>query len=353
MSISKKSYPNTIAKGLIVGLALLLALCLVPAIIDLSVNQTVFRSGFYAGVLRRTNFYEQVPTVIADTVMASGSSAMQGGLLAGLNQEQFIWMMTTMLPPRWVESQTNAAMDSVLDFLNFKTESLTITVDLQPIKDYLTSPAGKQSLVNLLDSLPDCSDDQLTQIMIAMQSGQGGFALCKPPSSDLFNMDNMLDPVINSFSAGLPAVILLPPDNQQGRIEQLVRSPVFLVYQKVRQFLVLFPWICLILALMIILLSLRSLRWMVTALGIPLVVASLAAAIPGVWLFLTGGQGLSGVAFDSGLVSMQGLEGLLVGVIQEGFKTAGQGLLVWCVGALAIGLILISIRLVTQNETPK
>jgi len=353
MSISKKRYPNAIAKVLIVGLSLLLTLCLVPAIINLSINQTVFKSDFYAGVLRRTNFYEQVPTVIADSVMASGSSVMQGGLLAGLNQKQFIWMMTSMLPPGWIESQTNTAMDSVLNFLNFKTQTLTITVDLQPIKDYLTSPAGKQSLVTLLDNLPDCSDDQLTQIMIAMQSGQGGFALCRPPSSDLFNMDTMLDPVISSFSASLPAVILLPPDNEQGRIQQIVKSPIFLIYQKVRQFLVFFPWICLVLALMIILLSLRSLRWMGTALGVPLVFASMAAAVPGVWLFLTGGQGLNGVTSASGADSMQGFEGLLVGVIQEGFKTAGQGLLVWCVGALAIGLVFISIRLVTQNETPK
>lgn len=349
MSIPKKSYPTTIAKGLIISLSLLLAVCLVPAIIDLSINQTVFKPDFYAGVLKRTNFYEQVPTVIADSVMESGSSVMQGGLLAGLNQEQFIWMMTTMLPPGWIESQTNAAMDSVLDFLNFKTETLVITVDLQPIKEHLSSPAGKQALLNLLDNLPDCTIDQLTQIMIAMQSGQGGFALCRPPASDLFNMDYILDPVINSFSASLPAVILLTPVNEQGNIQKLIQSPAFSLFQKIRQFLVFFPWICLVLALMIMLLSLRSLRWLVTALGVPLVFASLAAAIPGLWLFLTGGQGLNGVHSGSELGSLQGLEGLLVGVIQEGFKTAGQGLLVWCVGALAIGLVLISIRLVTQK----
>ncbi|MBA4384676.1 MAG: hypothetical protein C0410_08065 [Anaerolinea sp.] len=343
-------YPSTFAKGLIIGLSLILAVCLIPAIINLSINQTVFKSDFYAGVLRRTNFYDQVPAVIADKVMASGSSAMQGGLLAGLNQEQFIWMMTSMLPPGWIETQTEAAMDSVLDFLNFKTETLTIRVDLQPIKDYLSSPAGKQSLLNLLDNLPDCSDEQLTQIMIAMQSGQGGFALCQPPSSDLFNMDMMLDPVINSFSASLPTVILLPPANEQGSIQKIIKSPVFLAYQSIRRVLELFPWICLVLAMMILLLSLRSLRWMATALGVPLVFASLVAAIPGVWLFLTGGQGINGVPSGTSLLgSLQGFEGLLVGVIQEGFKTAGQGLLVWCVGALAIGLVFISIRLVAQK----
>jgi len=334
---------------LIIGFSILLALGLIPAILNFSLNQTLFKTSFYAGVMKRTNFYDQVPTLIVDSVMATGSTSMQGSLLSGMDQTQFIWLMKSILPPGWIESQTNAAMESVLDFLNFKTETLTLAIDLQPIKDYLVGVEGKQSIKTLLANLPDCNDDQLTQIMIAMQSGRGGFALCHPPSSDLFNMDTMLDPVINSFASSLPSMIAIYTDNQHGLLQKIINSPFFLIYKNIRQYLPLFQWICIVLALIIILLSHRSIHWMFTSLGIPLLFGSVVLTVPGVWLFITGGQGLSGVTTGTSFSSLQGFDGLLSGVVQEGLRTAGQGLLVWCVGTLALGLVFISIRLVTRE----
>jgi hypothetical protein len=347
---TEKQYPSIVGKGLIIGFAVILAVCLIPAIINLSINQTIFKTDFYAGVLKKTDFYDQVPVLLGDTVLSSGNTALQNGLLAGLDQEQVNWLMTSLLPPGWVETETNAAMTSVLDFMNFKSDALRIVVDLQPIKDYLASPEGKQSLVNLLESLPDCSEDQLTQIMISMQSGQGGFALCHPPSSDLFNMETMLDPVIRSFSDSLPTVILLPSSDQAGIIDTTINSPIFQVYRNVRTILSLFQWLCLLLAAFILLLSLRSLRWMATALGFPLVFASFATAIPGVWLFLSGGRDFSGLFVNAGLGSIQGLEGMLIQVFQNGLQTAGQGLLIWCLGSLTIGLVLLVIGFLAKKK---
>jgi hypothetical protein len=346
---SENKNPKTAAKGLIIGLSSLLVICLIPTIISLSINQTLFATDFYAEVLKKSNFYDQVPVLLSDAIMKSGTSFLPGGLLTELDQEQFRWLMTSLLPPGWIEAETNSAMSSVLDFMNFKTDSLRIIVDLQPVKNYLLSFECKQSLVNLLNNLPDCSDDQLTQIMIAMQSGQGGFALCHPPASDLFNMNTILEPVVNSFSNSLPAAILIPPADQVGTMDSLVKSPVFQIYRTARSVLYFFPWLCLILTLMIIILSLRSLHWMSGALGGPLVIASIMTSIPGVWLYLSGGRDLSGLFANASLGSFQGFEGLLVEVFQKGLQTAGQGLLIWCLGALTIGLILLMIWFITRR----
>lgn len=346
---SPKKHPNAVSKGLIIGLSLLLGICLVPTIITLSVNQTLFKTDFYAGVLKKTNFYEQLPVLLSDSVMSSGTSALQGGILAGLDQEQFKWLMLSILPHGWIETETNAAMASVLDYLNLETKTLSIVIDFQPIKDYLASPAGKQALVNLLDNLPECSEEQLTQIMIAMQSGQGGFALCHPPASDYFNMDTMLDPVIYSFSTNLPNAIILPPEGQGGIIENLINSPIFQLYRSLRGLLLIFPWICLILAAIIFLLSLRSLRWMTGAFGLPLIFASMVASLPGAWLFLMGGRDLTRIFADNGVGTLQGLEGLLVQVFQQGLQTAGQGMLFWCLGTLALGLVLLVVWFITNK----
>jgi hypothetical protein len=344
------NYPGAAAKGFIIGLSIMLAVCLIPAIINTSINQTLFKADFYSTVLKKTNFYDQMPVILGETVMASGSTALQGSLLAGLDQEQFKWLMTSLLPSGWIEVETEAAMASVVDFMNFETDSLSIIVDLQPIKDHLASAEGKQAVINLLDNLPDCSFDQLTQIMIAVQSGQGEFALCRPPLSGLFNIDIILDPVIDSFSASLPAAIILPPAGQAGIIENLVKSPVFQIYKKLRSTLSLFPWICLMLSLLIILLSIRSIRWLTGALGFPLIFASVASALAGVWLYMSGGADFGALYANTGTSgTLQGLEGLLIEVFQKGLQTAGQALIIWCLGIFLLGLVLLVVRRVTKR----
>jgi hypothetical protein len=345
----EKGYPSPVAKGLLIGFSILLAICLIPAIINLSINQTLFKTDFYTSVLKKSNFYDQVPVLIGDTFISSGTASLKSGILAGMDQEQFKWLMTSLLPPGWIETETNNAMTSALDFMNFKTDSLSIVVDLQPVKDYLSSSVGKQSLVNFLENLPDCTDDQLTQIMNAMLSGQGGFAFCHPPSSNLFNMDTMLDPVINSFSNSLPAVVLIPSDNQPGAMDALTQSPVFQVYRIVRSVLSVFPWICLDLALIISLLSFRSPHWMFGSLGTSLVSAGLVTSIPGVWLFLSGARDFSGLFTNASLGSFQALEGVIIQVFQEGLQTAGQGLLIWCLSVVTLGLVLLVIWIITKR----
>jgi hypothetical protein len=345
----QKKYPSPATIGIIIGLSIILGVCLIPTIINLAINQTLFKTDFYAKVLNKTNFYEQIPVLLADTVMTSGTAALQGGLLAGLDENQFNWLMTSMLPPGWIEAEADVAMLSVLDFMNFKTTTLSIVIDFKPIKDHLSSQQGKQSLITLLDNLPDCTNDQLTQIMIAMQSGQGGFALCHPPSSDLFNMDTMLDPVINSFSASLPSAIILPPEGQANIFNAIVKSPVFQIYRIVRSVLSIFPWVCMVLALMIFLLSVRSLHWLAGALGVPLVFASMTSSIPGAWLFLSGARDFSGWFPTPETGTLQGLEALLVEVFQQGLQTAGQGLLIWCLGGLTIGLVLLVVWIVAKR----
>jgi hypothetical protein len=103
------------------------------------------------------------------------------------------------------------------------------------------------------------------------------------------------------------------------------------------------------LAMMIVLLSFRSIRWMTGALGAPLVIASMAASIPGAWLFLIGGRDLSSIFAENGVGTLQGLEGLLIQVFQKGLQTAGQGLLIWCLGGLALGLVLLVVWFVTKK----
>ena len=205
--------------------------------------------------------------------------------------------------------------------------------------------------LNRKDSLPIAPDSTLSNIVNQKEHDRMVALIdaAKSRGYEVLVMDTMLDPVIYSFSASLPAIIILPPEGQVGFIENLINSPVFQLYRSFRAVLALFPWISLVLAMMIVLLSLRSLHWMSGALGAPLVIASMVSSIPGAWLFLIGGRDLSSIFAENSLGTLQGLEGLLIQVFQKGLQTAGQGLLVWCLGALSLGLVLMVAWFMTKK----
>ncbi|PKN89322.1 MAG: hypothetical protein CVU45_07395, partial [Chloroflexi bacterium HGW-Chloroflexi-7] len=150
-------------------------------------------------------------------------------------------------------------------------------------------------------------------------------------------------------TASLPSVIILPPEGQANIFYAIVKSPVFQIYRIVRGVLSFFTWICLVLGLMIFLLSVRSLHWLTGAFGIPLVFANMFASILGAWLFFSGARDLSGWFPTTGIGTLQGLEALLVKVFLQGLQIAGQGLLIWCLGGLTIGLVLVVVWFVTKK----
>lgn len=348
----EQKYPSVFVKVLLIGFSIMLAVSLVPAIINLSFNQTLYKTDFYADILQQYNFYDQVPELLYDTVIQSGTSSLHGTIIAGLEQEHIMKLILSILPSGWVKAQTDKAMISVMDFLNFKTDTLKINVDLQPIKDYLLSPIGKQAVIDSIENLPACSEDQLTQIMVTIQSGQGSFTLCNPFITEYINMEVLLDPLIVAFSNTLPAMIILPPDGQTAITDGIENSRVFQIYRNIRSLLPLFSWISLILALMIFLLSLRSLRWMSGSLGIPLVLAGLTSAIAGVWLYLSGGQGFSSKFTNASSGALQEFDALIFEIFLQGMHTAGQHLLLWCLGAFLLGLILLIVWSIAKIYIP-
>lgn len=335
---------NNASRGWIITFSIFLAISLLLMLVSISMNLSIFKADVYAEVLDEQGFYNEFPALVTDAILSDSQETLANSPLSWIAREQTEAFIEAVLPAEWVKQQTEFVLQSVMSFVNLQQDNLLVIIDLQPVKDNLTGPAGKQAALNLLTGLPECSTEQLNLIIFAVQNGQTGFELCNPPVNELLLLDLILDPIMKEIAKAVPSSIILPTNEQAQVILNLTQSPAFQVYRHARTGLALLPWVCLILILLIVILGWRSLRWMMTGLSFSFILAGLAGALPGAWFFLQGRQlSVEWVsAFD--ITKLGEIGSLVINLAQQVIQTAGRTLLIWSLGALFLGLVFLAVR---------
>jgi len=330
--------------GWIIVFSIFLSISLFLSLISVSLNQTVFNNDFYVQFLESQNFYTDLPGLISETLVAENQQAITSSPLSWLSAEQLDEFIRALLPEAWIREQTNLFLNSVLSFINLQTDNLQVSLDMQVVKDNLVGDVGKQAVMSLITGLPDCTSDQLNLLVTAVQTGQGGFELCNPPVAELPLVNLILDPILKVIAGSIPQYLVIPSGEQAQYVRQLADSPTFQIYRIARAGLNILPWVCLCFILLIVVISWRSFMGMMTGLSFPLIMAGLAGAIPGAWMFLQG-QMLTATWMNSaGISTGTSISNLLAALLQQMIQTSGRLLLVLSLGALFIGLIFLALR---------
>lgn len=343
-----KSIKNA-SRGWIITFSILLALSLLLTLVNISMNQSIFEADFYSEVLDEQGFYNELPALVTDAILSNSQETLANSPLSMLSREQTEAFIEAVLPAEWVKQQTEIVLQSVLSFVNLQQDNLLVIIDLQPVKDNLTGPAGKQAALNLLNGLPECSTEQLNLIIVAVQSGQTGFELCNPPVDAFLLLDMILDPIMKEIANLVPPTIILPTNEQAQIILNMTQSPEFQVYRYARTGLASLPWVCLILILLIVILGWRSLHLMITGLSFSFILAGLAGVLPGAWFFLQSRQLSADWVSSFDLSRLGEIGDLLVNLVQQVIQTAGRTLLIWSLGALLLGLVFLTVRSFTKK----
>jgi hypothetical protein len=100
---------------------------------------------------------EAVPAIVAQTLE---EQARERGL-APINLDEAILQesMETLLPPGWIEAQTDAAIDTVYDTLETgDLESAELVIDTTPLLDRFRGEPGRQIVSNIVSDLPPCTE---------------------------------------------------------------------------------------------------------------------------------------------------------------------------------------------------
>jgi hypothetical protein len=146
------------------------------------------------------------------SISGSGDPGDVSGMplfLQNLTAANWQAILTILLPPDNLKTMTESVLDQMFAYLDGKTN--TITLPLDKLKERITGPAGTDLIMQLINSQPPCTEQELAQ----MTSGTSndGMVLCKPPEVMLPAVVYLLQELLNTVVPQIPdkAIIIKPP----------------------------------------------------------------------------------------------------------------------------------------------
>ena len=245
MDIRSKSSDNRILAKLLAGFfASLFIFSTVLVLLTFFPARQLLNPDFYKQTLADQGIYDRLPEYIAEQLAADISPGIcfenpelpsckteEGSSSTNdlpiyfliLDQEEWESILTTIIEPAWLQTQTEHIIDQFFDVLLTSEDpaNTPILVSLVELKSRLAGPEGTQALLLILNAQPSCT---VEQVLGLLQLGLGlptniETLLCRPPEYVL----SELTPVIEIFLSG--AVDLVPDQLSLSLPESVIASP--------------------------------------------------------------------------------------------------------------------------------
>ncbi|NWF63423.1 MAG: hypothetical protein HXY38_03870 [Chloroflexi bacterium] len=191
-----KTFKNIIATIF----AILFVITAVMALLLFNFDRHAFAAETYQQAFAREDFYNKIPSLLAQSIVSGTDPTQQLLGMQGLTQETWEGFFRTLLPPNVLKPIGDDVLHSTFAYLNL--ESNSIEVDLSPVKTSMLGETGAQAALVLIQSLPACTIDQAAMIMFGMLSGDQ-IQLCNPPE----DMLPMLMPIIQGQMQAAAAIV--------------------------------------------------------------------------------------------------------------------------------------------------
>ena len=179
----------------------------VMALLLFNIERKAFDSTTYKQAFENQNLYARMPSILANTLSAT--------ILQNQNTPTFIKTLTltdweaavsSMLPPEELKAITDDALDSIFDYINLRTDSVTISII--PLKSHLISASGVEVVKQVLRVQPACTAEQLQAIAFGFLSG-GDIILCSPPEDVLTLLTPIIESQIQVMTVAIPDEVTL------------------------------------------------------------------------------------------------------------------------------------------------
>ena len=187
--------------------ALLFIITGVMALLFFNIERKAFDSTTYKQAFEDQNLYARMPSILANTLSAT--------ILQNQNMPTFIRSLTpadweaavsSMLPAEELKAITDDALDSVFDYINRRTDSVSVSVI--PLKSRLIGPSGVELVKQVLRVQPACTTEQLQAIAFGFLSG-GDIILCSPPEDVLTLLTPVIESQIQVLTVAVPDEVTL------------------------------------------------------------------------------------------------------------------------------------------------
>jgi hypothetical protein len=187
--------------------AILFIITGVMALLLFNIERKAFSSTTYKQAFENQNLYVRMPTILAD--------ALSTVIIQNQNVPTFIKTLTvtdweaavsSMLPPHELKAITDDALDSIFDYINRRTDSVTISII--PLKSHLIGASGVEVVKQVLRAQPACTTEQLQAIALGFLSG-GDIILCSPPEDVLTFLTPVIESQIQFMTVAVPDEVTL------------------------------------------------------------------------------------------------------------------------------------------------
>lgn len=221
-----------IKKTLAAVCAILFVITAVIALFGFNFDQRAFTVETYQRAFAREDFYNKLPSVMADAITSSEPDPSQFPVvMRGMGKEAWEAFFRALLPPETLQAMGDDALNSTFAYLNLQTDSAQL--NLAPLKASMASDRGAQAVFLLLSAQPDCTFIQMAQMTINLLSG-GQVEICKPPAELYPALTPMIQSQMQFAAAAIPdqvTIISAPLQNdprQRLKITRLVMrlSPI-------------------------------------------------------------------------------------------------------------------------------
>lgn len=185
----------------------------VTALLLSNIERKAFAPETYKQAFEKQNLYERMPAILANALQTSLAQEMNADpYLKVLTVEDWRAIISDLLPPEEIKSLSDDIVDSVLNYLN--NQSDTVSISLLPLKAHLAGPQGEEVVRRVLNAQPDCTPELLLQIGLGFFSGD--VALCNPPEEMMGIFAPLIASQLQALTAVIPNEIILTPITENG-----------------------------------------------------------------------------------------------------------------------------------------
>lgn len=176
------------------------------AMLLVNVERRLFDASTYITTLEQLNFYDRLPSLAIETILAYPGSDDPDSLVSNLNilpVEDWGSIFQAIIPPEVIKSTSEQALISVFNYLDGKSE--TAPLSLIEVKRYLAGSVSTEAITAILRTKPACTLEQIFELTIGSLLGQNtSLILCNPSDDLLAFIQPLLQAPLKVIASAIP-----------------------------------------------------------------------------------------------------------------------------------------------------
>jgi len=223
---------RTCSKIMAIGAAMAFLISAPIALLLFNLQNYILNPHSIMTILDEQNIYDQLPSILAQQIpyimtynpclehpeQCEGENPEEAGdnngipdYMEHLSVSNWELILSHLLTPEWIKSQTESVLNQLYDFLNSDEEKLNITVSLVGLRENLRGQRGMELMRILLDAQPPCTETQLALLLDAYEDDLSPDQLltCRPPEKFMDRLGPPMEAALERAIQDIPDQIIL------------------------------------------------------------------------------------------------------------------------------------------------